>query len=210
MALIDQFSETNLATNLAVFLASNLLALSYLVYWHQTDALQTPDGYYYGWSVNFNALKTNPTLAGRISAAKGLVTIRPQDTAKPVYPVRHTLDASVTDETEAQVPWLAVEVDAEKPATFSGLGDRQRTRYRNLTIYGCARGKSEMSSFRDSLVRWFDDTTFLPLQDYDAGSTIVFADVELELPIADSAIIALSPEASRYEVILNARLRYEA
>lgn len=210
MALLDQYSETNLATNIAVLLATNLLALGYLIYWHQTDALQTPDGYYYGWSTNFATLSGNSTLAARINAAKGLVTIRPQDTAKPVYPVRHTVDASVTNETEAQVPWLAVQVDAEQPVAFSGLGDRRRTRHRNLTIYGCTRDKTEMSFLRDSLVRWFDDSSFLPLQDYDAGSTTVFADVEFELPIADSAIIALSPEASRYEVILNARLRYEA
>lgn len=210
MALLDQFTENNLATNCAVYLAAQLIAQGYLIYWYATDALQSQDGFYYGWSTNFATLRTNPTLSSRIAAAKGLLTIRPKDSAKPVYPVRHTLDASVTEEIEVQVPWLAVEVDGEKPGEFTGLGDRQRVRYRNLTIYGCARDESEQTLIRDSLVRWFDDSSNLSLQDYDAGSTTVFADVEIELPIADSAVIALSPEASRYEVILNARLRYEA
>lgn len=208
--MLDQFSETNLATSMAVYLAGQLLTAGYLVYWHLADAVQTPDGWYYGWRANFNTYKVDSQVAARLAAAKGLMAIRPKATADPLFPVRHTLDGSVPNQDEVQVPCLFVSVDVERPGDFSGLGDRMRERFRDLTVYGYVRDAAEQSVMTTALVRWFDDSLALAVQDYDAGTLSEFGDVECQMPLADNAIVGLTPEATRYEVILNARLRYEA
>lgn len=210
MAPLKAYSETNLTSSLAVYLATQLLADGYLIYWHTIDAVQTPDAWYYNWSTDASTRLADPTLAAQVAAAVGLLTIAGKPTAKPIFPVRHTLDGSVPSENEVAVPYLSVEVDAERPGDFSGLGDRVRERFRTLVIYGHARDDKEQSYLRDALVRWFDDAAFIPVQDYDAGTATVFDEVECQLPLADSATVNVEPEATRYEVILNTRLRYEA
>lgn len=209
MAIV-QWSEDNLTATVAQYLADQLLAVGYIVYWLPTDALQTNAGWYYGWTANFVTYQADPAVQTILAAAKGMVTLKDATTAKVLYPTRHTVDGSVSAEDELQVPHLSVQVDGERPGRFTGLGDRQRERFRTLVIYGCVRDVSEQSLIRDSLVRWFDDATFLPVKDYDAGTLTVFGDVELEMPMAEFYINGLAPEASRFEVILNARLRYEA
>lgn len=207
---LEQHSENNIASSVATFLGQQLLTSGYLLYWYNSDAVQTPDGWYHRWSTDFATLKTDPTLAARLASAAGLFTLKGKATAKPVFPARHTVDGSVPSEVDVPIPYLAIEVDVERPGDFSGIGDRMRERFRTLIIYGYARDDREQSALRDSLVRWFDDTAFVPLYDYDAGTVTAFGDVECQMPMADSLTVGVEPEATRYEVILNVRLRYEA
>lgn len=207
---LDQFSETNLASSMSVYLAGKLLAAGYLVYWHNIDAVQTPDGWYYQWSTKFAVYKLDSTVAARLASSRGLATLRPKPTAKPEFPTRHTLDGSVPSASELAVPCFFVKVSEEELGTFSELGSKMRERFRNLEVFGFVRDAAEQAVFTTALGRWFDDAEFLSVQDYDAGTLTVFGDVESQMPLTDSAIVGLTPEATRYEVILNARLRYEA
>jgi hypothetical protein len=207
--MIQTYSESNISASLATFLANQLLAEGYVVYWYGIDAMQTQDGWYYDWSANFATLSTDLVVAPRLANARGMITLMGKTTAKRVYPARPTSEGSPSSDEEAQVPYLTLVVEGERPGTFSGLGDRMRERFRDLIVYGALRDETEQSYIRDQLVRWFDDTTFLPLLDYDGGTLAEFDNVESQLPMATAMIVGVAPEASRYEVLLNAQLRYE-
>lgn len=208
---LAQYSETNLSASLAVYLAQQLLDAGYVIYWREIDALQSdPATWHYQWTALQATYQADSALQAVLAGAQGMITLLGAETAKRVYPTRHTSDGSAPPAGEVATPFFVVEVDREAPGAFSGLGDRQRERFRTLTVYGCLRTRAEQTQLRDQLTRWFDDAEVVPLLDYDAGTLTEFDQLELQHALTDSAIQGLAPEATRYEVILTTRLRYEA
>lgn len=204
------FSEKNLANSLSLELAERLLAEGYLVYWHPIDAVQTPDAWYYDYSTNQATYLADATFAARRDDARGLITLKGKTSSIPEYPVRPTSDGTVTSQEDVPVPYLAVEVGAMSPGRLIELGSRMRERYRHLAIYGAARDVEEQTWLRDKLGEWFDESTFFEIRDHDAGTLDVVGTVETTMVMTDSATLSLGADALTFELILNARLQYEA
>jgi hypothetical protein len=207
---LSAFSETNLANSVSETLAAQLLAAGYLVYWYAADAVQTLDGWYYGYRANAATYLADATFKARLDAARGILSLKGKTTAIPEYPVRPTNDGTVPAVGEVGIPELVVEVGPWDTGDILGLGDRMRTRTRHLAIYGLARDVGEQSWLRDALATWFDEETVLSIYDHDAGTHAYVGDTRTTLVGADSLINRLVANATTYEVILNARLAYEA
>lgn len=210
MALVA-FSETNIVNSVALVLAQRLLGYGYLLYWHATDVVQTPDGFYYEYRTNQEAYAADPTFAARLTNAKGLFTLKGKTAANPEHPVRPTSDGIVSDAvSDIPIPSLAVEVGPQINGRAVEIGSPVRYRKRHLAIYGYARDEAEQSRLRDSLAAWFDESTWLEVQDHDAQTLATVGMVEMVKVSTDSAVVIAESDATTYELILNARLEYEA
>lgn len=204
------FSETNIANSMAVVVAAELLADSRLIYWYGVDALQTPDGTYRQYQANAATYLQDPTVAARMSSSLGLVTLKGKSDSKVVVPVRPTGDGSTPAQNEVAPPYIAVDVGAPFAGAFSGLGDRERSWTRQVSLYGVARNEAEQTYLRDHLGWWLDESSFVDILDHDSGTQDLVGSVELLGVVVDSAIIYTSPSASRFEFIWNAHVKYVA
>lgn len=207
---LSQFSETNIENSVATLLAQRLLNAGYLLYWEPIDAVQTIDGWYFQYTTQQATYAVDPVFSQRLAAAKGILTLRDPATANPSFAVRPMNDGTVPEEGAVQTPSLAIHIGPMLNGEGIGMGDRTRVRYRHLSIYGLARDRFEQATLRDSLAMWFDENEVIDVRDHDAETLELFGSVITDLVMADSAIVQLSTEAMTFEVVLNARLQYEA
>lgn len=210
-SVLAKFSETNLANAVALVLADRLLEAGYLVYWHEIDAVQTPDGFYYEYSTAQATYLADPAFKARVDGAAGLLTLKGKVSSNPEYPVRPTSDATLSiAQSDVAIPSLAIEVGPQVNGRSLEVGSRRRSRSRSLTIYGWARSVAEQTVLRDGLAAWFDENELVTVRDQDTDSLDLVGTLDVTRVLTDSAILADQSDATTYEVILHARLEYEA
>src|SRR5438105_4935378 len=115
MSLAELYSERNVLNSVAMSFAEKLLDEEYLIYWHNVDSVQTPDGMYAAFSTNQATYLLNPTFNDRVATSKGLVTLTEGETALPRFPTRATTTGAVSTADRVQVPTFGIEIGAEIP-----------------------------------------------------------------------------------------------
>jgi hypothetical protein len=206
-----QFSESNIANSVALYVADQLLAANYLLYWQDRDLLQvSPTAWYPEFSVHKATLLADPTVAAAIAAADGLLTVVQTLPALPRFVVRLIDDASVGDADVVPVPALAIELGPPVPLARYELGTPAKWRARHLVCDAYVRSAAEASRFKDLFARWFDPDTLLGIQDHDAGDLAEVGTVMVQDATVASMTVPEAAEATTYEVLLNARLVYVA
>lgn len=208
--LLAQYSENNIVNSIASVLASNLLSANYLVYWQARDGVQTPDGFYYGWSTNYATYMADGTFLARITAAKGMVTLVEHIPASPTWILRPITTAGPIGQDQLVLPVLSVEVGPMLNVKNYELGSAKSWRSRHLVIDGYVRDQSEQKTFMDLLSIWFDNETFFSVQDHDAGTLATVGDIETDKTQVDYAIQPIAVEPVTFQVICNSRLQYIA
>lgn len=210
MATLLQLSESNFQNTIGAELAQQFLSAGYLVYWHERDGVETPDGYYGQYSTRQDALALDSTFATRLANAKALITLRGPLTANPQFVTRPSSSGGVAGPDTIPIPAFAVDVGPVTTMDRYELGTSRKWRTRHLAIYGFARTRSEQSVFADLLASWFDEDVVLTIRDHDGGSLDALADARVDMVHIARDIAISGPEVTTYAVELNARLEYVA
>lgn len=208
--LAQSYSNHNVANSLAIFVATKLLAADYLVYWHQRDAVQTDDGWYYEYSTKRDDYLADNTFKAAYDTAKGVSTITEAVSADSKFIIRPTTDGSIGPAATVPLPVLSINVGDAIGQEFVELGSLMKFRWRHLVVDCFTRSKAENNIISDALAVWFDEGTSITVSDHGAGTLANFGDVTLSAVRVDSAVWLAEPEERRYQVILNARLEYVA
>lgn len=213
------FSETNIVNSISQYLATQLLAAGYLLYWHHIDAVQingTSTGWYLNWSVNGATYLAQPTVQTVFTAARGLLTLTGEIPAVPRFVIRLIDDTSIGPADVVAVPTLSVEVGPALPVSNYELGARTKWRSRHLIVDGYLRGPqdapnfNEQALFKDFLALWFDNEQPLAVQNHDDGSLAAVGTVTVMDSVVRHATLPQAPDPTTYQVLLNARLVYVA
>lgn len=206
----SDYSERNIANSAAAYLATQLVAANYLLYWYEQDAVETPDGWYPEYSTKSATYLANATFAARVAAAKGIVTLKGELTANPVFVTRHSSRGTLDGTEYIPIPAFAIEVSPPVVLRNAELGTKVKFRARSLLIFGFARDVSEQGRFSDLLAEWFDDGEPLAVANHDDGTGALIGHLSVDEPSVDTSTVIDGPEAQTYVVELNARLEYVA
>lgn len=207
---LAQYSLPNLANSVASYLGDILLANGYLLIHKSTDMLRTPDGYYPNYFAAQSAILSDPTVAGRVQASRGFLCLLDQDTAIPEYPVRPTSDGFLISKEDVPVPALWITVDHFPNGSLREIGSKRRFRYCDLAVLGYAKDYQEQLFLADLLRTAFDETLYIPLHDYAAGTLSLVGTLEVQSPDVNVSTFPLNIESKVHEVALTATLCYEA
>lgn len=215
MATPLQYSELNIKTSLAVFLATQLIGQGYLVYWHRTDVLQTGTSstdWWYQYSANRPTYQGNGTYAAKVAAAKGLVTMVDGIPAEPRFVTRLITDSSVGPADEVPVPAVSVELSGELPQDPYELGSTVMWRKRHLLLDIYVRDAFEQGKFKDWLAVWLQTDAAIAVAEYDTGSATpsIIGSVDVQQLRIDSARFVQGAQALTYQVMVNAFVSYVA
>jgi len=201
-------NEHNIGNSIALYLAGKLLTEGYVLYWHQIDAVQTPDQWYPQYSINQSTYLVDATFAARIAAAKGLLTILPKKSAIPRWVQRPTNDGRVQPQESVPIPALSVTIGPMATIENYELGSTLKWRGRRLQIDGYARSTTEQSRLVDLLGAWLDQELMLDVLDHETGDLAPVGTVEVCHVSLDTGFDFDEAEATTYEVLFNARLEY--
>lgn len=207
---LAQYSLSNQSNSIAEYLATELLAKDYLLYWRTIDALQTPDGVYGSFFANQSTILADPDVAEAVSASRGILTVLNMDTADPSLLKRPTSDGGVITPVDVPLPSIVIAVAHLANGELLGLGSRLRERFTDLQLVSYARSFEEQLYLTDTLRGRFDEALFIPMFDHDAGTRAVIPAVEIQDVAFYSAVVPLEADVQAYEIALTARLRYEA
>jgi hypothetical protein len=211
MTLAEQFSTSNVVNSISLELAGYFLTAGYVVYWQKVDALQTgATTWYYEYSANCATLLANAGFVAVLTAAKGILTITDRVPAYPRYIIRPINSGVVPAEDEVMVPAVSVEVGPGVSLRNAEMGSRLKVRARHLIVDAYVRTVAEQAWFQDKLALWFDDEEMLTVHDHDAGNLADVGAVLVQKSVVVAEEVLGSAEARTYEVLLNARLVYEA
>jgi hypothetical protein len=207
---LAQYSLSNQSNSLAEYLATELLAKDYLLYWRTIDALQTPDGVYGSFFANQSTILADPDVADALAASRGILTVLNMDAADPTLLKRPTSDGGVIAPVDVPLPSIVIAVAHLPNGELLGLGSRLRERFTDLQLVGYARSFEEQLYLTETLRARFDESLFVPMYDHDAGTRAVIPAVEIQDVAFYSAVVPLEADVQAYEIALTARLRYEA
>lgn len=207
---LTQYSDTNISNSIAVLLASKLITSGYLVYWHDTDQVQTPDGMYYQYSVNQAAYLADPDFLEEVTNAKGLLTVTGDEAANPRFITRLSKDGTVEGQDSIHVPALSIGVGPMVPMGAYELGSTLKWRVRRLEIEVAARDEREQEAIAAMLGEWFDDDVSIEIVDHAAGDLSPVGKVLVTRPSTQTEIIPIGAEAVTYQILFNARMEYVA
>jgi hypothetical protein len=210
VAPVSSLSERNVQNSVASFLASKLITAGYLVYWHQIDSVETPDGVYPNYSTLQSTYLAIPGFMARVNLSKGLVTLTGNLSALPRFVTRPTSDGKVEGHDTVPTPALSVTVGPMVSDGDFELGSKLRWRSRHLMVQGFLRNDAEQQTFADVLAEWFDDHTIVEIRDHVAGSLALLDTFDLVAPRVAKDTDVDGAEAVTYEVLVNARLEYVA
>jgi hypothetical protein len=205
-----KFSTRNVANSIATKLAERLVAHGYLIYWHELDSVETPDGWYYDYAAQQDTYLADSIFAARIDEAKGLLNLRRPLTAIPRLLTRPIVDGRVGGADEVPIPAVAVEVKRSVPIENAELGTALKRRHRHLVIEAFARDPDEQDQLADLLGVWFDNDTEITVLDHDAGTLATVGNVRFDRVVVDSLVTVDDAEAATFYVVLNAFLEYYA
>lgn len=209
MALIA-YSETNLANSVATTLSGLLLASGYLVYWHDIDAVQTPDGWYFEYSTKAPIYLADVTFGPRIAASRGLMTLTQSVAAYRRYSARPTSDGTVSGQDDLPVPMIVIEVGPLDSAELFEMGATLRFRTRPVLLYGTMRSPDELRWVLARMETWLSEGVYVEVRDHDSGSLAVVGDVEVVGVSTERAEVPLGPDTLRYEFLHEARVEFVA
>jgi hypothetical protein len=210
MALLDLYTERNITNSCAVYLGAQLKALGYLVYWYGVDAVETADGLYTAYSINQQNYLADATFAGRVAAAKGLVTLCEGDTPFPVFLTRSGNDGTVGPQGQALVPSLGISVGPDVVLRPYEQGTLFKWRARALTVEGRVRNKGETQLFADKFAAWLFEDVSIDVIDHDGTSGEAPGAVRIARSSIARDVVPDAGEADRFQVELMARLEYVA
>lgn len=212
MSQLD-FSEKNVENSVATYLAAQLLAAGWLVYWQERDALETEAGYYAAYSqyvASASAYPSGAAVSTALAEARGVLTLRGKVPANPRFVTRPSSSGAVTATDEVCIPAFAIALDPTVPLTDYELGSTLKFRGRHLLLFGFASTTDERADLADYLSAWFDSHTPITVLDHKAGTLAEVGDVSVEDPTVLSDIELKGPLALTYAVELNARLEFIA
>lgn len=209
MSLRELYTIRNIENSLGTYLAAQLLADGYLVYWHAVDALQTQDGWYSQFSVNQVATLADPQVAARVAAAKGLMTLA-RDFAFPPSVTRPTNEGRVAGQALIQVPAAAIRVEPDVALGLYEHGSTVQWRNRSVAISARLRSDGELDGMSDALSGWFDEEVSIPIVDHDGLSGEGPGQVRVVQRTVDRALEPGADERERYQLELWVRLEYIA
>ena len=207
---LAQYSLSNQSNSIAEYLATELLAKDYLLYWRTIDALQTPDGVYGSFFANQSTILADPDVADALADSRGILTVLNMDAADPALLKRPTSDGGVIAPVDVPLPSIVVAVSHLPNGELLGLGSRLRERFTDLQLVSYTRSFEEQLYLTETLRARFDESLFIPMYDHDAGTRAVIPAVEIEEVAFYSAVVPLEADVQAYEIALTARLRYEA
>mgnify|MGYP001327115435 CR=1 FL=1 len=210
MTLAAKFSENNVATSVSSHLANRLVSGGYFVYWHAIDALQTPSGWYYGYTDSAATLLADDAFLAFMGTATGILTLTDHVPAAPRFITRHISDGTVPAEDEVMVPAMSVEVGASRAVAQYELGTGLKWRERRLVVEMYTRTPTERATLKDSLAIWLDLDTSLTVLDHDADDLAEVGAVRVDSVLMAEDEDLAGPEATTYAALLSAFLEYVA
>lgn len=203
-------SETNIENSIATVFGQALLDVGYVLYWHASDGLQTPDGWYQGYSVNQATYVADPTVAARLQAALGLFTIAERPSALPRTPTRPTTGGLVGAPDQLSSPVAAIKVDPVLTGPGYEIGTRRRVRNRVMTIETVCRDLTEQTRLTDLFPQILDDESTVEVLDHDGGTLAVVGSVDVLKGSIDSQLVPFGADAFTYTVTFHAVLEFVA
>lgn len=207
------FSERNLLNSVAGHLAAQLLGDGYLVYYHATDVLHTPDAWYPNYTTEFTTYAGDTTFAARLAGSKGICTLHDGESAFPRLETRPTNEGEVGSEAEVQVPVMGLSIEPDVALSPYEFGTNRFWRTRALHLDGRARDKGELQALADGLARWFDEQVVFDVADADGLSGEAPDEEHLVTVLRRSVSRMIVPDAGdqdRFQLELTARLEYVA
>jgi hypothetical protein len=207
---LAQYSLSNQSNSVAEYLAAELLAKDYLLYWRTIDALQTVDGVYGNFYANQATILADSNVADELANSRGILTVLNMDAADPALLKRPTNDGGVVTPIDVPLPSIVISVGHLPNGGLLGIGSKMRERYTDLQLIGYGRSFEEQLYLTEVLRGRFDESLFIPMYDHDAGTRAVVPAVEIQDVEFYSAVVPLEADVQAYEIALTARLRYEA
>lgn len=207
---LAQYSLSNQSNSVAEYLAAELLAKGYLLYWQSLDALQTPAGLYGNFYEDQAEILQDEDVAAALSTSRGILSILNMDAADPKPLKRPTNDGTVSAAVDLPIPSITIAVEHLPNGSLLGLGSLVRDRYTDLQLIGYARSFEEQLYLTEVLRVRFDESLYIPMYDHDAGTRASLRAVEIQDTLVQTRVVPLESDVQAYEIALTARLRYEA
>lgn len=204
------YNEFNIANSFATYLAGKVLEADYLIYWHETDMLQTSTQILANYSQTQETHLADLGFAAEVAAAKGLLTICDDLAAIPRFTTRLTNDGRVGGRDVVHVPAVSISIGPTVTLSPLEIGSLRKWRVRRLTIEGATRDEAEQESLLDLLGIWCDEDTTLAISNHSNSSLDSVGNVIVRRPSSQAATIPTGAEAVTFQVLLNARLEYVA
>lgn len=205
------YSASNLLNSLATYVAGQLLASGYLIYWHAADALQintSATGWYFGLTANRATILATPAVASAMSTAKGVWTIAEAFPAEPRFVARLISDDSLGQPDEVQTPVLVFDLSPERTQDPYELGTRVMWRYRALTVVAVVRQAHEQRWVADGFARWLQHQTSVDVVNHDAGTLSTVGMTTLEDTRVDQGTFIDAADALTYQVVAGSIVTY--
>lgn len=209
--LVDLYSSRNVVNSVATYLAAQLLAAGYLVYWRDADAMQAPAGWYTSYSTQAATYLADPVFSAAFNAAKGIVTLVQGETAFASFVTRPTNDGTVGTQNQVQIPAFGITIGPDVVLKPYEAGSGLKWRVRALTVEGRAREKDELQAFSDALAKWFDDgDVYIDVVDHDGTSGEAPGAVRVTRRTVTRNVDPEAGAAEQFQVECMARLEYVA
>ena len=210
MTLPELYSAENILNTLSTYISTDLLARNYLVGWQERNAVQTPDGWYYGWDANFAAYVADGTFNARWTTAKGLVTMVEGFATEPRFIERPIAVAGPMPQHEVLVPALSLELTPPYAVRFAELGSGVQWWNHTMLVEGYFRTRAELRTFADLTMLWFQEQTPLTILRHDDSSLAVIGDLQFLDAVAETELDLTVSQQLVYHLVCNARLEYAA
>lgn len=204
------YSYQNVLNSLSVYLADQLLAAGWLVYWHTLDAVQTGAGLWSTWSTSYATWHANPTFAASLAASRGILTLRGPVPANPTFITRLTSEGLLGNPDQIVVPSLCLDLDPAAALKPWELGDSGvALRGRTLFLFGYLRTIEEQKLLADHVADWFDLHRRVDVVDHAQGSGTVGLLIPTRTHI-EADFNFSGPEVETFALEATVRLEYVA
>lgn len=209
---LGNYSTGNVVNSITTPFSQLLLEAGYVVYWYETDVLQTLSGLKPTYSLSQQTYLADSGFQAELAAAVGLFTLRPEMSAIPRAIDRPTVDGTIAGlQGEVAIPAASLTVGSMVAEHFQEVGTRQMYRVRSLEIEAYLRTAGEAQQLADSLSETFDTDTSFAIYNHDGlAPTTPVGSLLVKRPLARRTTLPGAQEATTYQVTFSAMLEYVA
>jgi hypothetical protein len=204
------WSRSNILNSLAIHVGSQLLNRGALLHWHAAGALQTPGGWYDGFSADPAAVLALTDVATAAAAARTIVTMLDAYPAEPRFVTRLISESTLSAAHETPVPAVVVSVAQELATSQYELGTRLRYRRIVAMLEAACRDQYEQRWLADVFREALDDDLSIAVRDHDAGTAELLGYGSTQRCVVGTDTYPDAAGSLTYQVVATAVVEYVA